>query len=113
MGSLWSSWGAPIRPVVKSVRGDASVLVLEGLVERPDVAAAEGQRAFPFDQLDEEGVPLMRRSGEDLEHLPPSVAVSEDVQVAQHLDRDGQLPEPGRQRLVVAGGRDEELSAVL
>src|SRR5580658_5701448 len=86
--------------------GDTGPGVLERLVERLDVAAAEGQRALPLDQLEEEGAPLVGRAGEDLEHLAPPVAVGEDVGLAQLLQRDRQLAQAALERVVVAPGRD-------
>ena len=49
--------------------------------------------------------------GEDLEHLAPPVPVGEHVQLAQYVERDGELAQPSFERLVVAGRGDEELHA--
>jgi (S)-3,5-dihydroxyphenylglycine transaminase len=47
--------------------------------------------------------------GEDLEHLPPAVAIGEHVQLPEHRDGDRQRAQPCLQGSVVAGGRGEEL----
>src|SRR6185437_303342 len=110
MDSSWSSLRLSIRSSDQlGPRRGASIL--KSLVESPDVAAAEGQRALTLDQLDEEGAPLMGGSGKYLEHLPPSVPVGEHVEFAQLIDSDGEPAKPSFERLVVPGGGDEELNA--
>src|SRR6266700_8427650 len=101
-----------LRPVlaVRAV-GLRCLLLVERLVKGPDVAAAEGARAPAFDELEEERAALVRGVAEDLEELPPLVAVGEHVHFPQYVDRGGDRAHPARQRPVVPGWRGEELNA--
>src|SRR5712691_1701628 len=107
MGSLWSSFRSD--PVTSMSWGDAGAGVFECFVQRPNIAGAEGQSALALDQLEEEGAPLVGGPGEDLEHLPPPIAVGQHVEFAQHVERNRKLAQPSFESLVVTGRGDEEL----
>src|SRR3954464_15518510 len=89
------------------------LLALDRLEQGLEVALAEAARAVPLDQLEEDRRAVAERLGEHLEQVALVVAVDEDSQPAQVVDRLGYLAHPARQLVVVGVGRAQELGAGL
>src|SRR5262249_45668822 len=89
----------------------ASLLDLDRLEQRLEVADAEAARAVALDDLEEERRPVLDRPGEDLEEVALLVAVGLDAELLQRLDRDADVADPIDKLLVVGVGHAEELDA--
>src|SRR5919204_6192003 len=89
------------------------LLALDRLEQRLEVALAEGGRAVPLDHLEEDGRPVLRRLGEDLEQVPVLVPVGQDLQPPQVEVVLRDLADPVLDLLVVRIGRVEEEDAAL
>src|SRR3954471_13070278 len=87
------------------------LLALDRLEQRLEVALAEAERAVPLDELEEHRRAVLDRLGEDLQQVAVLVAVSEDLQLAQLVERDPGVADPGAELVVVGIRRLEELDA--
>src|SRR4051794_37274821 len=76
-GDAWSALQVPA----------TLLLALDRLEQGLEVALAEAERAVPLDQLEEHRRAVLHRLGEDLEQVAVLVAVDQDAQFAQRLDR--------------------------
>src|SRR5687767_9234510 len=100
----------PERPSEISPRG---LLALDRLEQRLEVSLPEAARAVALDDLEEDRRPVAERLREDLQQIALVVAVDQDAQPAQVVERLGDLPHPVRHVLVVRLGRAQELDAAL
>src|SRR3954454_5117304 len=89
----------------------ASLLDLDRLEERLEVADAEATGAVPFDDLEEERRAVLDRPGEDLEEVALLVPVGLDPQLLERVDRDADVADAVGELLVVGMGHPEELDA--
>src|SRR3954453_18487560 len=87
----------------------AGLLALDRLEQRLEVALAEAHRAVPLDQLEEDRRAVLDRLGEDLQEVAVLVAVGENLQLTQLIERDACLADPGAEVVVVAVRGVEEL----
>src|SRR5262249_14562209 len=88
-----------------------SLLALDRLEQRLEVALAEGARTVPLDHLEEERRPVLRRLREDLEEVPVLVAVDEDAQPTQVGPRLLDVADTVERVLVVRLRRGQEADA--
>src|SRR4051812_48686908 len=89
----------------------ASLLDLDRLEERLEVADAEATGAVPFDDLEEERRAVLDRPGEDLEEVALLVPVGLDPQLLERIDRDADVADAVGELLVVGMGHPQELDA--
>src|SRR5581483_4021520 len=104
-GHLTSLEGGEVATVLEVPA--AGLLALDRLEERLEVALAEAHRPVPLDQLEEHRRPVLHRLGEDLQQVAVLVAVGEDLQLAQLVQRHPRITDP-RAELVVVGVRGVE-----
>src|SRR5690606_15808630 len=89
------------------------LLALDGLEEGPEVPLAETAAALPLDQLEEQRRTVLHRAREQLQQVALLVAVDEDAELADEVERLLDLADALRQQLVVAARHAEELHAVV
>src|SRR5207237_9666180 len=89
------------------------LLALDRLEERLEVPLAEAARAVSLDHLEEQGWPVLRGLGEDLQQVAVLVAVGEDPQPHQIVPVLADLTDPVLRVLVVGVRSGEEDDAVL
>jgi putative peptidoglycan lipid II flippase len=85
------------------------LLPLDRLEQCFEVPLAEALRPVPLDQLEEHRRAVLHRLGEDLQQVPVLVAVGQDAQLVQLVQRHPGLAHPGAELLVVAGRGGQEL----
>src|SRR2546423_4712034 len=113
-GTACASCAAPL----PSTRNASEVpprrlLALDCLEQGLEVALAEAARAVPLDQLEEDRRPVAERLREDLKQVALVVAVDEDAEPVQVVDRLGDLAHAAGQLVVVRVGGAQELNALL
>ena len=64
---------------------------------------------MPLDQLEEHRRPVLDRLGEDLQQVAVFIPVGQDAQLPQFIGGDPGLARPVAQRVVVTGGRVQEV----
>ena len=87
---------------IRDCRG--GLLALDGLEQRLEIALAETAAALALDHFEEQRRPVLHRAGEDLQHVAFVVAVHQDAEFLQLVERLVDLPD-ARQQIVVVGGR--------
>ena len=71
-----------------------SLLDLDRLEERLEVADAEAARAVALDDLEEEGRPILHGAGEDLEQVALLVAIGLDAELLERVHRHADVADP-------------------
>src|SRR3954451_16651667 len=101
-GTACAAWpaGRP-SPCSASEVPPRGLLALDRLEQRLEVALAEAARAVPLDQLEEDRRTVTERLREHLQQVALVVAVDQDAEPAQILDRLGDLAHALRQLVVV------------
>src|SRR6266567_7482454 len=89
------------------------LFALNGFEEGLEIALAERRRAVALDHLEEDGRPVLRRLGEDLQQVAVLVAVRQDLQALQVGVVLRDLADPPFDLLVVSVGSVEEEDAAL
>src|SRR3984885_7216789 len=114
---LRTALGSPLRTALgRRCRAASEVsaprlLELDGLEQILEVALAESLRPVPFDHLEEHRRPVLNRLGEDLQQVAVLVAVGEDPEFAQLVERDPGVANPLPEYVVIAVRRVEEVNA--
>src|SRR3954466_12009267 len=87
------------------------LLALDRLEQRLEVAVAEAARAVALDHLEEDRRAVADRLGEDLQQVALVVAVDEDAEPLEVLERFRDLADAAGRVVVVGLRRVEELDA--
>src|SRR4051794_29201992 len=112
-GTACAAWpaGRP-SPCSASEVPPRGLLALDRLEQRLEVALAEAARAVPLDQLEEDRRAVAERLGEDLEQVALVVAVDQDAEPAQIVERLVDVAHAAGHVGVVRVGRAQELDAI-
>src|SRR5260221_4750500 len=88
------------------------LLALDRLEEGLEVALAEAARALALDHLEEDGRPVLRVAGEDLQQVAVFVTIDQDAQPRQRGDRLIDLAHAPFQVSIVARDAGDDLHAL-
>ena len=91
----------------------ALLLALDGFKQRLEVALAEAAAAFALDDLEEQRGAVFDGPGEDLQHVAFVVAIDEDAQLLQFVERLVDLADAVLQFGVVGVRHAQKLDALL
>src|SRR5256885_15736355 len=87
------------------------LLSFDRLEQRPEVPLAEAASAFALDDLVEHGRAILDRLREDLEQIAFRIAIDENAELLEDVQRFVDLADACLEIGVIGGGRAEELDA--
>src|SRR6185312_15670481 len=89
------------------------LLALDGLEQRFEVALAKAARALTLDDLEEHRRAILLVAGEDLQQIAVVIAIHQDAQLRQFVNRLVNLTDAPLQFIVVGGYAFDELDTLL
>src|SRR5690606_15690048 len=89
------------------------LLPLDRLEQRAEVALAEALGTLTLDDLVENSGAVLHRLREDLQQVTVGIAINQDAELRQLLNRLIDLPYPFLQLLIVRSGGAQELNATI
>ena len=90
----------------------ALLLALDGLEQRLEISLAETAAALALDHLVEQRGTVFHRAREDLQHVAFVVAIHQDAELLQLVDRLVDLADARQQVVVVGGGHAQKIHAL-